>query len=100
MDLEVARTPKTLCPFQFMTFPPEFSILSSSSGLSGCANTGTWSTESIPFQNQRHLLGTSKCRSREVEYQVNSSLSYTQIRDFNLMVLALITRSAKGYINH
>lgn len=36
MDLEVARTPRTLCPFQLMTLPPAASTLSSSSGLSGC----------------------------------------------------------------
>lgn len=32
----MARTPKTLAPFQLMTFPPCPSILKSSSSLSGC----------------------------------------------------------------
>ena len=32
----MARTPNTLAPFQFMTFPPPPSILISSSCLSGC----------------------------------------------------------------
>ena len=36
MDLEVARTPRTRLPFQFMTLPPAASTLSLSSGMSGC----------------------------------------------------------------
>ncbi|PKI45331.1 hypothetical protein CRG98_034292 [Punica granatum] len=36
IDLEVAKTPKTREPFQFMTLPPAASILFLSSGLSGC----------------------------------------------------------------
>lgn len=36
MALDMARTPNTLAPFQFMTFPPCPSILISSSCLSGC----------------------------------------------------------------
>jgi len=38
MALDMARTPNTLAPFQFMTFPPSPSILKSSSCLSGCTN--------------------------------------------------------------
>jgi hypothetical protein len=35
MDLDIARTPKTRCPFHCMTFPPDASILAYSSSLSG-----------------------------------------------------------------
>lgn len=38
MALDMARTPNTLAPFQFMTFPPPSSILKSSSSLSGCTS--------------------------------------------------------------
>lgn len=35
MDLDIARTPKTRCPFHGMTLPPEASILAYSSSLFG-----------------------------------------------------------------
>lgn len=35
IDLDIARTPKTRCPFQGMTLPPDASILAYSSSLFG-----------------------------------------------------------------
>lgn len=60
MARDIAKTPRTLAPSQYITRPPASCILFNSSGRSGCERKQKIQCELVSFQNYRNVKMNSK----------------------------------------